>query len=150
MTTIIIPEDDDSYFPDAEDALTVIVDSILANFTPPGYAHTPGGQPQDYDNLVASGVAMVEIARTGGEADGVWDFPRMNVTVTTPSRDLSWKVMAYLRRKLHHINSIGVPLSDGSTAIVNNVKDSQGPQQPPTGTFATDVTLGFTMQNRLS
>lgn len=150
MTPITIPQDDDSYFPDAEDALTIIVDNILAKLTPAGYAHTPGGQPQDYGNLVESGVAMVEITRTGGESDGVWDFPRMSVSVTTATRDQSWKVMAYLRRKLHHINSIPVVLSDGSTAIVNNIKDSQGPQQPPTGTFAAEVTLGFTMQNRLS
>lgn len=144
-----IPGDPSYGFPDAEMALVTIIDEIVSDITPDANAFSLDGIPHDYEERVNRGEVIITVKRSGGESDGVFDFPRMDVAVGHAYRTDSWRVMGFIRRKLHQFSGL-VTNPDGSEAIVNSITDATGPQRTPQSPDTRVVALGFSMQTRVN
>lgn len=143
---IHIPDDVPGW-PDVEVAMVTLLDGILANLDPAGYACiTP---PADYEDRINRGIAIVTVQRSGGAADRINDHPVVFISVTTAYRSDSWKVLGWLRPQLHNFSG-QVTNPDGSVAIINSIDDLRGPQREPD--IVPDfrrVTQGFSVVTRL-
>lgn len=146
---VVLPDDSDNGFVDAEMALVTIIDEIIAPITPEANAFTLDSVPDDITDRIDRGETLISVKRVGGEADGVFDHPRMDVNVAHAYRTDAWRVMGFIRRKLLKYSGV-VTNPDGTTAIVNAISDATGPQR----SFETDnsrvVTLSFSMQTRIT
>lgn len=126
-TRVKIPAGDNR-FPDVEKALVTVLDDMLTELDPPGYACVQ--PPANYNELIDQGVAIVTVQRSGGEADRINDHPNTFISVTTAYRSDSWDVMGWLRPKLHEFSGV-VTNPDDTTAIITDIGDMRGPQRDP-------------------
>lgn len=122
-----IPERDD-LFPDVEKALVTLIGGMLQELDPPGFACTI--PPENTNELLERGVAIVTVQRAGGPADRVNDFARVHISVTTLQRSSSWEVLGWLRVQLpDKTGKIVNP--DGTVALIQEISELQGPQKTP-------------------
>lgn len=134
-------------WPDVEKAACTLLNNILNQLDPPGTAHVV--PPPDYEQRLDNGEAIITIQRTGGIADRTIDHPTIDLSVTTGQRSTSWDVMGWLRPQLHNFSGT-VTNQDGTTAIITEITDSQGPRRAPD--ISRDnrrVTASFNISTRL-
>ena len=144
-TRVRIP--DGPRWPDVEKAMVTLLDDILTELDPPGYACIV--PPDNYDELVHQGVAIITVQRAGGAAERIDDHPSVFVSVTTAYRSDSWDVLGWLRGKLHDFNGT-VTNPDGTTAIIRSISDLRGPQRDPDpNPDFRRVSQGFAVVTRL-
>lgn len=142
----IIPTDQPRW-PDVEKAMVTVLDDMLQALDPPGYACVV--PPQNEDELVATGRAVVQVVRTGGSNDRTADDASISINVTTAYRSDSWEVMGWLRPKLLEFSGV-VTNPDGSQALVMGIQPAQGPQKDPArAPVNSQVGLSFTVTTRL-
>lgn len=138
---------DGPQWPDVEKALVTLLNEFLARLEPSGRACVV--PPQNSDELIDQGVAIVTVQRTGGQAERITDTAGVNLSVTTSQRSASWDVMGWLRPLLHNYEGV-VTNSDGTVAIITKITDMQGPRR---GLDLNDdkrrVTAGFNVTTRL-
>lgn len=138
---------DQPRWPDAEKVMVTILDDFLAELEPAGYACIV--PPANHDELINKGHAIVQVMRSGGNADRTVDHTNIFVQVTTAYRSDSWDVLGWLRPKLRNFSGV-VTNPDDSQAIVMSIDDMRGPQRAPSPSPGTNtVSAGFVVETRL-
>lgn len=139
--------DDVPRWPDVEKAMITVLDGMLANLTPAGFACVI--PPPDYNEQLANGVVIVTVQRSGGSADRINDDANFYITVTAGTRSDAWDVMGWLRPQLHNFSDV-VTNPDGTVALITGISDMSGPQrQPALSPDVRGVTAGFVVTTRL-
>lgn len=138
----------DARFPDVENAMVTVLDGLLEELDPAGYACIV--PPENYMDLLQQGVALVEVESDGGAASSrVNDSCVVYVSVTTGYRSDSWAVLGWLRPKLNNYSGV-VANPDGTQAIITDISDMRIPKKDTANTAnTTRVTAGFTVTTRL-
>lgn len=128
MTTPLIPNT--PKFPDVEKGMCTLLDQLLAELTPAGYACVI--PPSDFEERIANGEAIVTVQRSGGtksQQRALLDA-RVFISVTTAERSASWEVLAWLQEKFEDVhNTITNP--DGTHCHIASISDMQGSQREP-------------------
>lgn len=141
-----IPDGDDRW-PDVEKAMVTLLDDLLSELEPAGYACVL--PPSNYDELIDQGVAIVTVQRAGGTAERINEDASVFLTVTTGYRSDSWDVLGWLRPKLHQVNDTIVN-GDGTVALITKITDARGPQKDPgLSEDSRRVGAGFTVTTRI-
>lgn len=129
-------------WPDVEKAMVTLLSDMAADLTPPGYACVT--LPANFTERIDKGQTVLQVQRAGGFADRIQDHARITLRVHSNDRSVSWNVLGWLRPQLHQYKGV-IHNGDGTTAIVQDIQDTQGPQRTP-----ADMQTSATVQAALT